>query len=437
MGIVLLFCPPGGTQTTPANSIGTQVPSLLAPGNQRLPAWLRFSGEFRDRAEGRTSFSFLPGSGDGYDLTRLRLNMSVTPRKWLRFFVQAQDAQAPGIDSSRLNSMLKDNFDLREAYGEIDVGPHRWIRLRAGRQELSFGAERLVGAFDWSNTARSFDAARLTFAWPKTKVDLFAATVVSIRMTSFDKPQPGVNLYGVYASFGPDSRQSTFQPYFFWKTNPRVKSEEGGTGDEDRATVGFRWAVKWPKDFDSTMEMAGQKGNFANDSIEAWAGYGIAGYRLPVMRFEPRLSAEYDYASGDGRPGDGANGTFDQLYPTNHSYYGIADQVGWRNMRAWRMGTDFSASRKLKLNFDYNFFWLANGRDGLYNAAGTLVVKPPAAGALHTDVGQEPDIFATYALAAEVTLGAGFAHLTPGRFLRENSPGGPTSFAYAFATYRF
>ena len=65
-----------------------------------------------DRAEGRTAYGFKPGIDDGYDLTRLRLNLEVAPKKWVRVFVQGQDARALGIDQSHLNSTLKDVFDL-------------------------------------------------------------------------------------------------------------------------------------------------------------------------------------------------------------------------------------------------------------------------------------------------------------------------------------
>lgn len=428
---------PSGLCQTAKPAPRPHISSILNPVNRRLPKWLRFSGEFRDRAEGRTAFNFVPDTGDGYDLTRFRLNLELAPKGWLRFYVQAQDAQAAGIDSTKLNSTLKDNFDLRQGYAELDVGPQDRMRLRVGRQELNFGAQRLVGSFDWSNTARSFDAARLTLAWTRARVDVFASSVVNIRMTSPDKTQPGVNLYGIYGSLTDDSHRTTLQPYVFWKTNPHVVSKEGQTGDEDLVALGFRWTERWPDHFDSAMEMVRQTGNFSNEAIGAWAGYWIAGYTFAGMPLRPRLSIEYDYASGDEGPRDSKVGTFDQFYPTNHSYYGITDQVGWRNMRATRMGADFSPHRKVKVNFDYYFFWLASRYDGLYSAGGNLAVKVPLTGALHTDVGEEADVFLSYVIAPELTLGAGFGHLFPGRFLKENSPGSGTSFPYLSAAYRF
>jgi hypothetical protein len=40
---------------------------------------------------------------------------------------------------------------------------------------------------------------------------------------------------------------------------------------------------------------------------------------------------EFDYASGDGRPG-GTVGTYDQLYPSSHRFLGYIDYIGRQNI---------------------------------------------------------------------------------------------------------
>lgn len=426
-----------GQATKPAAPAKAEPASPLSVVNHSLPKWLKFSGEFRNRVEGRTTFGFRSGGSDGYDLTRLRLNMELAPNKWLKGFVQAQDSRASGIDSSHVNTTLKDIFDLRQAYVEVKSGEKGHMSLRVGRQEFNFGVQRLIGAFDWANTARTFDAARLAFTWEQARVDVFASSVVKIKTSSFDKRVDGENFYGIYGSFSDAVPRATLEPYFLWKTLPRVRSEEGIAGDADIFTMGVRLAGKLPAGFDYALEMARQGGHFSSDDVASWAGYWIGGYAPAAVALKPHFSIEYAYASGDSRRGDGEAGTFDQLFPTNHAYYGIADQVGWRNIRDLRSGLDISPLANLKANFDFHFFWLASARDGLYNAGGALVVRPPSTGAAHKDVGREADVYVTYAPLAQITLGAGFGHLFPGRFLEENSPGSGTSFPYAFLTYRF
>ncbi len=411
--------------------------SPVSAVNRFLPKWLRLGGELRDRAEGRTAYGFQPGVNDGYDLTRARLSLEIAPSKWVRGFIQAQDARALGIDRSRLTPALKDAFDLRQGYVEFTAGEKTRLNLRVGRQELIFGAERLVGALDWGNTARSFDAARLTVGRENAHVDVFASSVVNINMNSFDKPIAGQNLYGAYGSLKDFIPRSTLEPYFLWKTLPHVRDEVGAAGDADIFTTGARFIGQLPRGFDYALEGARQDGHYASEDVSAWAGYGILGYTAASLALKPRLSAEYDYATGDRSRADGKISTFDQLYPTNHAYYGIADQVGWRNIKDSRSGITVQPHARIKVTFDHHFFWLASAHDGLYNASGALVVRAPATGALHTDVGRELDIFMLWTPLPVVTFGAGFGHLFPGRFLKENSPGSGTSFPYAFLTYRF
>ena len=108
-----------------------------------------------------------------------------------------------------------------------------------------------------------------------------------------------------------------------------------------------------------------------------------------------RVFGEYNYASGDETPGDGLRGTFDQLYPTAHDKYGLADQVGWKNIHHLRTGLEFRPHAKLALAGGYHSFWLASATDALYNAGGTAIARIPT-GAPDRHVGQELDIQATY-----------------------------------------
>jgi Alginate export len=79
------------------------------------------------------------------------------------------------------------------------------------------------------------------------------------------------------------------------------------------------------------------------------------------------LSLEYNYASGNAAK-DGEPNTFDQFYPSNHNYYGMIDQFGWKNMKNERAGFDFLPLKKLKVRTDFNEFYLATVQDGLYNS---------------------------------------------------------------------
>ena len=60
--------------------------------------------------------------------------------------------------------------------------------------------------------------------------------------------------------------------------------------------------------------------------------------------------------------------TFDQLYPTAHDKYGLADQIGWKNMHHAPRRLRAHAVQGLPVTTNYHSWWLATADDGLYNA---------------------------------------------------------------------
>jgi hypothetical protein len=405
--------------------------------NAVLPKWLRFSGEYRMRPEEHTAYSFAPANNDAFFLSRLKLNIEVKPTSWMSTFVQAQDSEAVGIRTSHITQSVKDVFDLHQAYIQVQNGENAWIQFRAGRQDLRYGQERLIGISDWTNAPRVYDGFRLIVGPSKDHVDVFSTSVVVNNPIAFDRLPAGLHFHGVYGSLSSLVPKASVEPFVLWKDLPSVKSEEGTFGRENLWTYGFRWTGKLPGNFDYMVETAKQSGKFSADAIRAWAGYANVGYIAVKIPLKPRFLIQYDYASGDNTLKDGKVGRFDQLYPSNHDVFGLVDLLGWQNIIQIRAGVEVHPMDHLTVNFDYRDLQLATGHDSLYSSTGSVLVKTPATGALHTDVGQEPDLLARYDLRANVTVGAGYGYLFAGRFLKENSPGDRATIDYAFATYRF
>ena len=71
--------------------------------------------------------------------------------------------------------------------------------------------------------------------------------------------------------------------------------------------------------------------------IEAFAFHIDGGVTLPVP-MQPRLSAEFNTASGNKGDGDNKWRSFDQLYPTNHIHFGYMDRMSWKNMNHLAFG---------------------------------------------------------------------------------------------------
>jgi len=407
--------------------------------NSYLPHWLRFSGEFRDREEGHTAYGFTPGDNDAYGLTRVRLGFDISPSSWFHAYVQARDSEVIGANPQNVTSSMKDVFDLSQAYIEFRNGEHGWLSLKTGRQELYFGDERLVGRSNWSNASRSFDATRLTLGTQDIGaiLDVFAASVVKNYPTSLDRIQPGHNFYGVNLALTKLVPRATIEPYVYFKTVPSVTGVDQESGNERLYTSGLRGAGTIPGGFDYRARYSFQSGHYADNSIHARAWYTIFGYTIPKSRFEPRFSMEYNYASGNRAIGSPVRGTFDLLYPTTHQWHRITDLFGEQNITDLKPGFDFKATRKMRVYFFVSDLSLASRYDSLYDSTGAVLVKVPNGGARSKDIGKEGDLYGTYDVNSRLQIGAGYGHLVAGQFLKQASPGGNSSYPYAFADYHF
>ena len=403
--------------------------------NRELPPWLRFSADYRTRLEGADGIGFKTNNQDMYLLSRLRFGTQIAPVRWFKIVAQAQDARIFFNDRVAGTPPYQDTLDLRLAYVELgnSEGP---VVVRAGRQELDFGDQRLIGTSNWLNVPRMFDAVRATFRHGGYRLDAFASSIVAPLDGTFDHHQEGNNLHGLYGGLEKLVPRAVIEPYVLWRVAPRQKNEDGKVGSLDTKTGGVRWVGKLPLGFDYGMEMALQAGNIGGDSLRAWAGHWVGGYTFTHAPYTPRVFAEYNYASGDRDPRDGHMGTFDQLYPTGHDKYGLADQVGWRNIRDLHFGVEARPARRVTAAAGLHSWRLASATDGLYNAAGAMIARV-ADGSAGTRVGDELDAQAMYKVNRQMSVGAGVGHIFPGEFLKRATQGNPYTYPYLMLGYAF
>jgi hypothetical protein len=404
--------------------------------NTTLPAWIQFSGEERLRLEGFYGGGFQPGNDDLYVLQRFRMNLQLRPVTWFKVFAQTQDARPLWKSLKPYAPPFQNTWDLRQAYGELGDVEKSPVALRVGRQEINLGEERLVGSTNWANAARTFDAARLILRRGKFRLDAFASSVVVLHDGEVGSVQPGNNLHGLYGVITNAVPNSTIDPYLFWRLAPRLKTETGGIGNQNMKVLGLRWVGKLPQNFDYNTDVVMERGWLGTDDIHAWAGHWVLGYTLNNQKGKPRLLAEYNFATGDASAKDGRRNTFDQLYPTAHDKYGLADQVGWKNIHHIRVGAEWKFQPKWTMAARYNNYWLADSHDALYNTS-SAVLAIKSDGSAGRWVGQEIDLVSLYTVAKSTQIGAGFSHIFPGTFLQLATPGHSYSAPYLFLNTKF
>jgi hypothetical protein len=404
--------------------------------NQSLPAWLQFNGQYRNRVE-RSSGIGYRAVADTYDLSQLRLELSLQPFWWLAFLGETQDAEVFFNQQTASAPPYQNTWDIRQAYVELGNSRKGWFDVAVGRQVLSFGKERVIGPSDWLNMGRTFDAIRADLHHAGYNLSLFASSVIVARDGVIDHHIQGNNLHGAYGRLEKLLPRAALEPYVLWRVAPAQLrlSENAGRGTLNEVTVGFRWQGRLPAHFDYEIEMDKQVGSLGPDSIHAWAGHWNTGWKFVSGPGTPRVYVEGNYASGTNDPNSRTWGTFDQIYPSSHNKLDFADRVGWRNIEQARPGIEETLGRSWKFTETYESFWLASARDAFYGTNGAPVAQSPS-GVAGRHIGQEVDGWAEWKYRS-VEIGFGYGHLFPGGFLRRTTTGSGFTYPFFYLTYAF
>lgn len=395
-----------------------------------LGKYIRFSADHRFRFEDYRDLRYTDHNDDHWLLHRIRLNLSIIPTNWFAFHVQGQDSRVFFKLNKAGSTTYINRTDVRMGYAELKRGH---FILKVGRQELAYGEDRLLGAANWGNVARTFDAAKLVFTQGPIKLDLFSASVVRIDERGLSEHQPGNNLHGAYLQWKSPKegmlQGATLEPYFYWRVGTTTR------GHQDRRVVGFRFLGPLPRRFDYSTETVQQYGSISTQAIRAFATHLQLRYSFARGKWKPRWINEYNFATGDGNPNDRVSGTFDQIYPTPHNKTGLADQVGWVNIHNLASAIEVNPWRKLILRTGVHDWRLAQSRDGLYQVNGTLIFRDTT-GRSGTHVGNEFDTMATYTSGPH-TISLGYSHIFAGRYLRSFTQGDGLDYFYLNVGYRF
>jgi hypothetical protein len=419
---------------------GYMVASLVDPVaeiNDRLPPWIRFSGLERLRFEGYHGLGYrsTAASDDDYLLMRFRFAMTLTPAPWLKLHSELQDSRVawkkPPIAPPNENT-----WDLRQAFVEFGEGEDPAFRLSVGRQEVNFGAGRLIGRSDWRNAGRTFDAALASLRLYRLRMTAFSLSVVVPRSHGMSHHQSGAVIHGLYGGIDNLVPHSVLEPAVFWRLAPDYRTDAGSPAKLDEKTLSLRWAGMVTRQFDYSAETAAQTGHLGSDSVSAWLLSLVGGYTVPWLAGTPRFFAEYFFASGDGSPKDGHQNTWRHLHPTHHDRNGLADQIGFQNLRELRTGVRLSPARHWVVAAVVSDWHLANSKDALYDTSGNVVARD-ITGRAGDHVGVELDLEMSYRLNREVELCAGIGRIAPGAFLKKTTPGKPYTYPYFGLTYSF
>ena len=422
------------------------------------------------------------GANDFYVQQWVRLGIGYDLSPDVNFYMEIIDAATWGGNGTQVNAgnggdPLTHNcsavqtgacrLGVRAAYVLVrNLAGVQGLSMKVGRQYVIFGNHSLFGHFDWANTGYSHDGVMFSYstkAWD-TYLGWFRNSESDIAQAA-----PVGSLAGNVAgqNVGNDGSRDAdmfifynqiksvpgflIEPFYVLYSNRYSSADNRAQGlgtakhsNQTRHMIGNRIEMR-KGNFDLINETAWQfgsmgdaggvnavqnaYGNTKNLSINAWATRNWLGYTHYQSAWKPRIAANFDYASGDGRANctiaaaagncSTAN-TFENFFPTNHIHMGYMDIQAWKNMMQPAANFQFRPSTRDHFEIWYTHLQLANSKDNWYRGAQGVYVFSKANNTKR-HIGDELDISWTRMFAdGKVAFQATYGHLWTGSYIHEN-----------------
>ena len=422
------------------------------------------------------------GANDFYVQQWVRLGIGYDLSPDVNFYMEIIDAATWGANGTQVNAgnggdPLNHNcsavqtgacrLGVRAAYVLVrNLAGVQGLSMKVGRQYVIFGNHSLFGHFDWANTGYSHDGVMFSYstkAWD-TYLGWFRNSESDIAQAA-----PVGSLAGNVAgqNVGNDGSRDAdmfifynqiksvpgflIEPFYVLYQNRYSSADNRAQGlgtakhsNQTRHMIGNRiemrkgnfdlinetaWQFGSMGDNGGTNAVQNAYGNTKNLSINAWATRNWLGYTHYQSAWKPRIAANFDYASGDGRANcniSAAAGncstanTFENFFPTNHIHMGYMDIQAWKNMMQPAANFQFRPSTRDHFEIWYTHLQLANSKDNWYRGAQGVYVFSKANNTKR-HVGDELDISWTRMFAdGKVAFQATYGHLWTGSYIHEN-----------------
>jgi hypothetical protein len=410
----------------------------VGPFHLDLAANVRLRGEYQSGFDVRR---YEPDTTDRFLLTRIMLDLNLRFDAERRFFVQFRDAHAPGThlerkDFSKSNP-FEDLWDIRQLYFEWNKIGGSPVGFRIGRQQISYGDQRIFGPGLWGNTGRyAWDAAMLRIDTSRIAVDAWIGRPVRNRPEvwpnrEFDAPTAAV----VYGSV--KTLPFRFDVFYAGKYDGKSHTNgESGNGDLQSHSIGFQLQKPARQWLDFTAAFIGQTGHYGKDSLRAFGSNAAVGVTFPV-KLRPRLAGQFTWGSGDLDPTDGRHGTFDGVFGgADINFYGDLNLFFWANLRDYEWDFHLQPARTMKLMFEHHYFTLDQARDAWYTT-GMAPLRRDIAGNSGTALGHEINLRFSWEPVRGFEVLAGWGRFFAGDFVKATGEADPASGCFLQTTYRF
>ena len=341
-------------------------------------------------------------------LSRLEAHSDLRVADQAQVFVQLQSDVALG--KSHPSPVDQDRLGLEQGFVALSeplAGGAFMIRI--GRQEDGFDLQRFLSVRDGPNVRQAYDGATVAYTrGPWRFIALYADPVQNRDLRAFDdysSPHLSLGFFRIERKIG----SSSLSAYVgrFEQDDAQFLS---ASGNERRDLVDVRF-VGSGGSFDWDAEAMGQNGSIGAQAIRAWATGAIIGRTYDLIPLRPRVSLQFDAASGDKNPTDHQLNTFNPLFPSGY-YFTMAGYTTYANLMHVKADLSLTPKNNLHLSAGVGSEWRTTVADAIYTLPDIPV--PNTAGRGGRYVGAYGQVRADYALTSHSAMALEVVHFSAG-----------------------
>lgn len=399
--------------------------------------FISFGGELREQYQlfDNTNFGDMPPGSKtdvGQLWHRIMLHSNIEAGAKARVFLQLSSTFRLFNPNPIVPEIDENQLSLHQAFIEYKF-QKKWM-LRAGRQELAYGANRMIGFREGPNTRLTFDAAVISYTSEKNKIDFLAATPVTSRQHVFDDKSFQDALFGIYATTQVIPKKFLLDHYFInFKSNRRRYNY--GAGKENRRIFGLRAFSKNPK-LNYELETTYQTGIFNDLAINALSLSGDVSYLLSASH-SFILGIGANYITGDKDRNDRKLNTFNFLF--SKPQFGLALPIGSTNIENINPYIKVSPTKNMAVFASVYFLRRQSIQDGTYSP-GAEQLRPNARNRFASGrkkTGTQYAMETDYILNNNVSFSIEAAVIKAGDYIKETGNGKNIGYAAFKVDFKF
>jgi hypothetical protein len=334
----------------------------LSDGDVRT--YLSFGANIRERFEVNDANFGTAGNKQESDLlSRTEAHMDLRIHGQMQMFFQLQSDEALG--KQRPSPVDQDRLGIEQGFVAVSepLGDGV-VAIRIGRQENGFDRQRFLSVRDGPNVRQSYDGVSVAYTrGPWRLITLYTHPVQNRDSSLFDdysSSHLSLDLVRVERQVTSSSSLSAYVGQFR-QDDAQFPS---ASGNERRDLVDVRYTgVSGSVDWDA--EAMSQSGRIGVQAIRAWATGAVIGETFGSTRFRPRLSLQFDAASGDKSPTDHQLNTFNPLFPSGY-YFTTAGYTTYANVVHVKTDLSVTLLTNVKFSSGIGVEWRESRADAIY-----------------------------------------------------------------------